>query len=401
MAKVSNQGITGKSLNEYEDEVKQGYQDINSDWNVEPESPDGQAIAIWAELLANLDEIVQYAYMSRDPATAQGQALNDIADYAGLQRQDATYSTCPVTLSGVNGTLIPQGSRIRNSATDTQWELDTETEIQGNTSAFVTAVEAGRKTAAIGALTEIVDPVAGWQSVTNPEAAAQGEDEEPEEEFRIRRNQSVARLGSNQIDNIFSAVSNVDSVNQVKTYENSESAANANGLNPNSIAIFVRGGENSDIFDAIAAKKNPGVNMNADNGIANEQTETAQTPLGQDVGITFFRPETVSIFVTVTISTDQLSQSQKPSIKQAIVDFSLEGLTGQGDGFTRRGFQIGERVAAGRLYTPVNEIVAGEGFVESIEVSDSESGDGATSVPIAFNQLAVFDVSNITVTYVD
>ena len=98
---------------------------------------------------------------------------------------------------------------------------------------------------------------------------------------------------------------------------------------------------------------------------------------------------------------EKISQSQKPSIKQAIVDFSLEGLTGQGDGFTRRGFQIGERVAAGRLYTPVNEIVAGEGFVESIEVSDSESGDGATSVPIAFNQLAVFDVSNITVTYVD
>ena len=132
--------------------------------------------------------------------------------------------------------------------------------------------------------------------------------------------------------------------------------------------------------------------------LPNELTSTALTPLGNPLSITYFRPDLITVYVSITIETESLSESEKDTIKGAVVDFSLEGLTGQGDGFTRRGFQIGERISAGRLYTPVNNIVADQGAVESIFVGTSSS-PSSTSVSVDFNQLGVFDVANIEVTY--
>lgn len=398
MAEITINGVTGTTLLEYEDQFRDAYLDIDSEWNITPESPDGQVIGIWSEALANLDEQVQFAYMARDPATATGQALDDIGDYAGLTRQDATFSTATVILSGTNGTLVPEGSRVRNSDTGTTWSLDADTTISGATSANVTATEAGALTAAIGTLAEIADPVAGWESVTNDDSAAIGSDEESDNAFRLRRNQSVALPGSNQVDNIFAVVANVDGVTQAIVYENPEDIADANGLGPHSIAIFAQGGDQSEIIDAIATRKNPGCGMNAGSGFPNTITENTVTPLGNPLTITFFRPELVSIFVEVTIDTDTLSESEKADIKQAIVDYSLEGFP-PGTGFSKRGFQIGERISAGRLYTPVNDIVADKGGVDSITVGTSPSPTGQ-SVAIDFDQLAVFDVNNITVDYV-
>src|SRR5690554_3502695 len=159
MAEITPAGITGTTLQEYLAEIQARYEAIDPNWNIGPETPDGQAISIWAETLALLDEQVQYAYMSRDPATATGQALKDIGAYAGLEWQDATYSTATVTISGVDGTIIPAGYRVRNSVTGTTWALDAEVTISGSTVANVTATEAGALTASIGTLTEIADPV--------------------------------------------------------------------------------------------------------------------------------------------------------------------------------------------------------------------------------------------------
>ena len=404
MAEITVNGVTGTTLLEYEDLVQAGYLSIDANWNITPESPDGQQIAIWSESLALLDEQVQYAYMSRDPSTAVGQALNDIADYAGIERQDATFSTSVVELTGVNGTLVPAGSRVRNSETGTLWALDSAASISGTTSVNVTATTAGALTASIGTLTEIADPVAGWQSVTNATPALQGQDEESDNAFRLRRNQSVSLPGANQVDNIFCVVANVDGVVQARVYENSTSSsavstANPNGLDSHSIAIFVQGGGVADIQSAIATKKNPGCSMNRDFGIPNENTATTTTPLGNPLSITFFRPDLITIFVNIEIETSQLSELEKAEIADAVVDFSLNGLTGLGDGFTRRGFQIGERIGAGRLYTPVNEIVADRGITNSITVGTTASPTG-TSVLIAYNELAVFDTANIVVEYV-
>jgi len=396
MAEITPFGVTGKTLIQYRDEITGEYLDIDANWNVNPESPDGQAIAIWSESFANLDEQVQYAYMSRDPATAVNQALDDIADYAGIERLDATPSTATVTVSGTAGTVIPAGSRVRQAVTGTTWATDEDVTIPGDVN--VTATEDGRLAAPQNTLTEIVDAVAGWSSVTNDNAAAQGRDVESDTQFRLRRNLSVAQPSQNQVDSIFAAVANVDGVTQVRVYENDENTTDANGLNGNSTATFVQGGDIEDIQAALVVRKNPGSGMNRDNSFPNEVTDTAETPLGNLVPITFFRPELVTVYAEVTINTSQISEGEKADIKQAIVDFAVEGYTGSGDGFTQRGFRIGEVISSGKLFTPVNEVVGARGYVETIFIGASASPSGQL-VNVDFNELGVFDVDNIEVIF--
>lgn len=399
MAEITETGVTGKTLVQYRDEITGEYYNVDPAWNVLPESPDGQVIAIWSEAIANLDEQVQYAYMSRDPSTAIGQALEDIADYAGIRRLDATPSTATVTVSGTNGTIIPAGKRVRQWITGTLWALDSEVTIAGPTDVNVTAVEAGALSAPQGTLTEIADPVAGWQSVTNSDAAALGRNVESDTQLRQRRDLSVALPSQNQVDSIFAAVSNVDGVTQARVYENPEGTTDSRGLLRNSVAVFVQGGEVEDIQSEIVKRKNPGSGMNKDAGFPNAVTQDVETELGNIVPTTFFRPVLVTVYVEITINTTRMPETDKDRIADAVEEYASEGYTGSGAGFTQRGFRIGETVASGRLYTPVNRIVGDRGFVESIYVGETDP-PGAQTVSIEFNDLGVFDAENITVVYV-
>ena len=92
MAEITDKGIKGTSLNEYLIKLQDEHLAIDPDWNIEPESPDGQKIATDAETLANLDEQVQRSYMQNDPRSASGDGLDRIAAFAGLTRQAATPS---------------------------------------------------------------------------------------------------------------------------------------------------------------------------------------------------------------------------------------------------------------------------------------------------------------------
>src|SRR5690606_1359020 len=165
MAVVNEHGATATTLNEYLEQIRQAHLAIDPDWNIEPESPDGLRIAIEAELLANLDEAVLHAYQSVDPLTAIGQQLNRIAQFAGLTRQAATPSTATVTFTGANGTLIPAGTQIRNSQTDTIWTTDGDVTISDGTATVgVTCTKPGPEPAAVGTLSIIATPVGGVQS---------------------------------------------------------------------------------------------------------------------------------------------------------------------------------------------------------------------------------------------
>lgn len=70
-------------------------------------------------------------------------------------------------------------------------------------------------------LTEIVTPIAGWQSLTNFEAGITGRDIETDEELRLRRRQSLSRLGAATVEAIRSRLlQEVPGVTSVTIFEN-------------------------------------------------------------------------------------------------------------------------------------------------------------------------------------
>lgn len=398
MATIDEAGAAIKTLLEYKEEVDAAYLAIDPGWNINPESPDGQAIAVWVELLANLDENVLAAYRSVDPQTAIGQQLDRIARISGLDRQIATFSTATVEFSGVNGTVIPQGTEVRNSDTDTIWTTDQAATISSGTATVqVTCEESGPEPAGVGDLSVIATPVAGISGVTNPNAASLGDARESDAVFRTRRRNSVAAPGSNQVVAVFGAVANVENVLHTRVYENYTGSTDGNGLDPHSMAVFVNGGDGQDIGDAIATRKNPGAGLNAGN-FANEVTVSALTETENPLDVSFFRPVLITAGVSITVS-GAISTEQVEAIKQAIVDYASADLFNSGPvGFDQTGFGIGEIVPVGKIYTPVNSVVGNSGYVVSIFIGEAGSTLDGNPIDPGFNGLVVFDTGEISVT---
>lgn len=402
MAEITSSGFVGTTLIQYKSEIETKYLAIDSQWNIRPESIDGSSIAINSETFANQDDQIGLAYSACDPDTAIGQGLSNLCAINEVFKKDATFSTAPVNISGVDGTTIPAGKTVRSKTNGTLWSIDSGVTISGLTQASVTCLTPGAQSASAGDLSIIADPVGGWQSVTNPSAAILGDSEESDSDLRIRRKNEVAKQSNNQLDSIRAAISGLDGITHLLVDENEELAADANGVLGKSYIIFVSGGDNDEIAKAMAGKKNPGCGQNFSNTtFPNKQVVNTTTPEhGAAFRATFFRPEAKTVYVDVKVKeTGSLSSSAAADIENAIVEYAnatlFDGVTGLG--FDSTGFDIGESVPAGKLHTPVNKIVAENGYVESIDVSLTDGGTGQI-VGIAYGELATFAQGDIKVT---
>ena len=74
----------------------------------------GQMIAIFAEALANANEVLQDVYDSMYPYSAEGTSLDGAVAFVGLERLPATATVVTAAAYGSEGTLIPAGSLARS-----------------------------------------------------------------------------------------------------------------------------------------------------------------------------------------------------------------------------------------------------------------------------------------------
>lgn len=415
MAKITDQGITGSSLNDYLAELKTRTLAIDPDWNLDPDAPDGQKLGIDAEMLANLDEGIVAAYRAKDPDSATGEALRNIGKISGVAIRDATYSVAPVTITGTAGLVLPANSQIRSRIDNTLW-LTTAAIVVGvsqTAGGFATCVTPGRVLAAAGELTVIGTPYPGWASVTNA-AAAPGEDAESDVDFRARRNKSVSLPGSNMKDNMQAAVANVAGVTDVRILENSsDDPVDPDGIPYTAIALIVNGGSDQDIGLAMYSKYNPGTPMyprystKTDTwvdppGASGVKVKIVSPSTGNTETMTFQRAVALPIYVNVVVQRKgNLPSDIEQRIKDAIVEDSTRKLFADDEvtGFNQGGYDIGEIVPVGRLYTPVNKVLGqyGDSYITTLTIGRSAGSQGVTPIQPGIAELATFDPDNITV----
>lgn len=393
MAEITDEGYQTKTQNQYFDEERQRYLDIDPLWNLDPSAPDGVKLATDAEIWANLDELGQKAYNSKDPNKATGVDLDVVSAITGTKRGVGSKSTASVTIGGTDTTVILAGSLVESTENGEQWVIDSEVIISGPTAATVTAVNFGAIQASAATITKIVNPQSGWASITNAAPAIAGTNPDTDAELRVERNNGVGLPGQNQIDSTFAAIANIDGVTRVTIYENdSISPTDSNGLPIHSTAIIVEGGTNQEIADAIYFKRNPGpIQHEATNPVTVPVTSPAT---GNEKDITFNRPDFEDITVVYNIVDDgSLPTGVEQLIKDATIDYTNGELIEADCGFNQTGFGIGEDVQSGRLYTPANQVIGqfGDSYVTGITVN------GGTSVVIAFDELSRFTDINITV----
>ncbi|MCK5126792.1 MAG: baseplate J/gp47 family protein [candidate division Zixibacteria bacterium] len=400
MAEITDTGFVVKTQNEYFDDEKQLYLDIDPKWNLDPSTPDGLKIASDAEILGNLDETAERAYNSKDPNKSSGLELDVLSAITGTVRSPGTPSTVTLRLTGVVGTVIIAGKLSESPIDRTQWATSINATIGsgGFVDVMATCTIFGAIQANVNTITSIVDTVGGWQSVTNTVTATSGSYVQNDPSLRLERNSAVSKPGNNQTDSLIGELFAVVGVRRVRVYENFTGSVDANGLPAHSIAPIIDGGTDADVALAIFRKKNPGCALHAAGTSVVVPDVYDLYPFNTKT-ITFSRPIAVDIITVVTIQNDgSLPSGAGDEVKQAILHYVNGSLFDDvGFGFNQVGFGVGENVKFSRMFTPVNSVIGSYG---NSDVSGITLNGSMINVVIAVNELSRWTEANITVVVV-
>lgn len=404
MGKLTSKGFILTTQNEFFEKEKQLYTDIDPQWNLDPSSPDGLKVAHDAEVFTAMEEKVKQAYDARDVDKAVGEDLDILRALTGAYRNLGTPSTVELKITGVAGTQIPANSKVKTIneivfLTDETVTIGLDGTVKVNAHCETNgAIEVSANT-----LTNIVNVIGGWQTVTNPMPASIGTNRDSDAVFRKKSAEAVGRAGQNQKESLFGELYATEGVRKVAIYENKTNSGsydaikNPHSLPPHSLAIVVDGGEDQDVAESIYIKLCPGVLLHAVGTKVDREVRSKLFPQSSDV-ITFSRPEAVEITLRITLGDPKNTLPTDDEIQEIIREAYMEYYSGDlipsGIGFKDEGFTIGEMIPYFRMATPANKVT---GDYEGVYIKDLKLNGGKDNVQVAFNQLAQFAKSRITV----
>lgn len=385
-ATVTAEGISAPDYQTVLDTITGYFQQIyGSDAYLEPDSKDGQMVALVALAIHDANNTAISVYRSFSPATALGDALTSNVKINGITRRAATNSTVDLLLTGTVGTTITNGSvRDTNSVV---WNLPATVVIgsDGTVVATATCANSGAVAAVAGSVNGINTPTRGWASVTNPLAATVGVAAETDAQLRVRQSQSVALASITPFDAVDGAIANVSGVTRHKLFENDTETTDANGLPEHSISAVVEGGDATEIANTIRSVKGQGVATYGTTAVV------VTDKYGNPYTIRFSRPVDVPVYVSITLKaltgyTSDIGDEMKAAVASYINSLA-----------------IGDGVLLSRVYSPANLGVVSGGNARYYDIMELLIGRSAESVAAA-NVTVVYDeavscsVENIVIT---
>ncbi|HIH4921612.1 TPA: baseplate J/gp47 family protein [Klebsiella pneumoniae] len=382
-ATVTAEGISAPDYQTVLDTITGYFQQIyGSDAYLEPDSKDGQLVALVALAIHDANNTAISVYRSFSPATALGDALTSNVKINGITRRAATNSTVDLLLTGTVGTTITNGS-VRDT-NGVIWNLPATVVIgtDGTVIATATCSSTGSVAAVAGSVNGINTPTRGWASVTNPLAATVGVAAETDAELRVRQSQSVALASLTPFDAVDGAIANVEGVTRHKLFENDTETTDANGLPPHSISAIVEGGDATEIANTIRSVKGQGVSTYGTTAVI------VTDKYGNPYTIRFSRPVDVPIYVSITLKALTGYSSQVGDEIKAAVAAYINSLP------------IGDSVLLSRVYSPANLGVVSGGnarYYDIMELLIGRSSDdvAAANLVVAYDESASCSVDNI------
>lgn len=354
-----------------------------ADVYLEPDSQDGQFLAIQAQDAYDLASLGAAIYNSFSPVTAQGVGLSRVVKINGLNRRIPSNSTADLTIVGQAATVITNGIAI--DTLKQKWLLPATVTIPGGGEITVTATAEfpGEVTAEANTIDQIFTPTLGWQTVNNDLAATPGAAVETDAELRARQKVSTANPSLTVLEGTVGGVANLTGVTKVKGYENDTDITDGNGLPPHSFSLVVEGGDAMEIAQEIALHKTPGTRS------FGTTSELVYDSHGMPLTISFFRPTVVTISARITITTNEAWSSDYVAlIKQAVADTIDAGA-------------IGATVLITKLFAPayLTGTPASETFdIVTLEIQKNMGGYDTVNIPLDFDEVAECDPStNVTV----
>lgn len=353
---------------------------FGQDIDLSSDTMDGQHISLFAEAIANLDELAELVWMSFDPDLAFGNSLSRLVKINGIERSQGAYSIVNLTVTGTPLVLIPKGSSVSNASGTVEVYTTEDVRIDETGTAIVEAMpeSMGAISASADTLTVIKSPLFGWSSVTNADSMVTGKLKETDQQLRERRRGSVSKGNRNMTEALWAKLSDLSGVIEVSVLENATQYTDSRGLPPHSIHVVISGGDEAQIAETIWASKTGGTE------VAGTEEYIIIDEVGNEQVMKFSRPVDVTIKVAVYITPlSGYSFSTASLIKQAVLDYMNDEIAVGGD------------IINSALYTPLNEI--GGFAIERIELAKGNEALAEKSIYLDFNERISISTNNVEV----
>lgn len=310
--------------------------------NFGSETPDGQFTNILAQMSSDVRQLALNIYNSFDPDTVSGTvqdsryALNFLTRKAGAFTIQNINITCnqTVTLQGLDGNyndINATSYTVSDDAGSLWYLIDTTTITAGTHSLPFRSQDMALVQPTIGTITNQVTKVLGVTSVNNYVAPTSlGVEQENDDQFRIRRNQSTSIKGQSNYDAMLGQLLQVDGVNEAKIFVNNTNNANTtvtgdinNGVPPFNIWVIVDGGANSDIAQIIYYNSAGLATYGYSNSEIDYTEVNVTTISGQPYNIKFNRVNPVPLYIRFDL---KIADSGISINEDLIKDFIIENL---------------------------------------------------------------------------
>lgn len=374
---------TAAILSEVQTEYKVVF---GADLVVTPDTPQG--VLITAEALSRDEVVNNNAALANqiNPNIAGGTFLDAIMALTGIQRTPATQTVVSnAALTGVAGTVVPQGTQAKTAAGDLFATVSLVTlDISGNATVNFASVEYGAIPCAISALDTIVTNVLGWETVTNATAGVLGTSTQSDQAARALRSNTLAFQGVALPVAITSALYATEGVTSLTFQENVDATTQTiNGISMvgHSVYACVAGGTDEDVAAALLENKSSGAAWNGGTTVS-----VVEPASGQTYSVKFDRPDVISILIRVTTSNGNTA-----NIQQVILDYVAGLLPGLA------GFVVGADVSPFEISGAIMSVYPSY-FISKVEVSVlSPIVYSTDTLTIEVDEIAYTQLSYITV----
>ena len=287
--------------------------------NIEPSTPQGQIITFITELFTKAQtDILEFANVILNGGT--GIWLDAYCKtYYGIIRKTASKGSVTALISGTIGTIIPVGFTAKSG--DYEFETIAEYIIAsgGNVYAELFAKDDGDFSVNIDTLTTIITPVTGVERITNPYESVAGSDIETDNELRLRAANSLTYRATSIFDGMLAQILQLAGVSKIAGKENNtKNSVSYKGimLEPNSIAVVVKGGDLNAIGKVILENKTVGADVMGDIDINVYEEISKQTST-----MRIYRPTQVALKAELQVAINNLTtQDYAEQLKNQIIN---------------------------------------------------------------------------------
>jgi uncharacterized phage protein gp47/JayE len=300
---INDDGLEIKTNQEIIDDIVSDLKDVyGSDINTDSDSPDGQNINIFAQVITDMLEALVSVFNSFNPDNASGVILDQRVAINGISRTAGTYTIAPVSITVDRSlTLYGLDQDVEDVFTVSDNEgnqfylqetvaLDTETASLSFRAKDIGSVEVMQNT-----ITNQITIVLGVTSVNNPLVATSiGIDEETDGQLKMRRVKSYFLQAQSPAEAVQAALLDVDGVTDAYVFENDTGSA-IGDVPAHSVWCIVENGTDEDVAAAIYGKKSAGC------GMYGTESYVLDRPNGQSIEVFFDRAINEDLYIEFTI----------------------------------------------------------------------------------------------------